>query len=170
MTTDPENAHRTGSTRSCWRNRRWAHSAMGAIGGWDRIRLGMELILNLGWALLAAFMIGLWLRYGPREGASRRTQVLALGLLLVILFPVISVSDDLQSLNNPAEIDTSVRRIHVAASPHSILPAVVAFLQPLGGELSLDAPRFAVLDRTILPTKDHPGLAAIENRPPPSVL
>jgi hypothetical protein len=130
----------------------------------------MELTLNLGWALLAALMIGFWMRYGPREGASRRMQVVALGLLLAILFPVISVSDDLQSLNNPAEIDTSVRRNHVAVNPHSILPAVASLVYPVVTELSLGAPRFAALDRTPLPVKDHACLNAVDNRPPPAAI
>ena len=54
----------------------------------------MEIILNLAWIFLAAVIMWLWLRYAPCEGASRRTQVAALAMLIVILFPVISVTDD----------------------------------------------------------------------------
>ncbi len=130
----------------------------------------MELVLNLGWAVLAAVMIGLWLRHGPREGASRRTQVIALAVLLAILFPVISVSDDLQSVNNPAEIDTSVRRNHVVASPHSILPSVVAAIPSLPADFSPGAPQFAVASELAPRSECRPLLTEIGNRPPPVSL
>ncbi|MGB6401956.1 MAG: hypothetical protein WBF26_03845 [Candidatus Sulfotelmatobacter sp.] len=128
----------------------------------------MELILNLTWAGLAALMVLLWLRFGPRAGVSRRTQLVALALLLVVLFPVISVSDDLQALYNPAEVDSSVRRDHVFASAHSILPPILALIQPVAAELSMGAPRFAVLRDIPLPAAHRPCLAAIDNRPPPA--
>jgi len=128
----------------------------------------MELILNLIWAVLAAVMALLWLRYAPRTGVSRRTQLVAIALLLVILFPVISVSDDLQALYNPAEVDSCVRRDHVLASAHSILPPILASIQPVIAELSMGAPRFAVLSETPLLAGNHPCLAAIDNRPPPA--
>lgn len=128
----------------------------------------MELALNLGWALLAALMVGLWMRHGPRQCADRRTQLVALALLLVVLFPVISVSDDLQSLNNPAEIDSAVRRTHAVASPHTILPAISALIEPLLSGLSLGAPRFAAPAHLPLLAEDHPCLVAIDNRPPPA--
>ncbi len=47
---------------------------------------------------------------------------IALGVLLVLLFPVISVSDDLWTMQNPAEIDCSVRRDHVPGAQHILFP------------------------------------------------
>jgi hypothetical protein len=129
----------------------------------------MELVLNLAWAVLAALMVLLWLRFAPRTGVSRRAQLVALALLLVILFPVISVSDDLQALHNPAEVDSSVRRDHVLDSAHSILPPIFAsILPPVIAELSVGTPRFAVLRKNPLPVANRPCLAAIDNRPPPA--
>ena len=132
--------------------------------------VGMELTLNLGWALLAALMAYLWLRHGPREGVSRATQLVALAVLLAILFPAISVSDDLQALHNPAEIDTSVRRTHVAANPHSILPTVVAYIQPMLAALSLGTPQFAGSREAPLVSENRPFLTEVSNRPPPASL
>ena len=73
----------------------------------------MELVLNLAWAFLASIMVGLWLRLAVRTGVNLRMQFVALAVLLLILFPVISVTDDLQVAQNPAEADCLVRRDHV---------------------------------------------------------
>jgi hypothetical protein len=66
----------------------------------------MELFLNFAWALLAIASVCLWMRLERRAGVERRLPLIALALLIVILLPVISVSDDLQVLQNPAESDT----------------------------------------------------------------
>jgi hypothetical protein len=128
----------------------------------------MEFTLNLAWALLAAALGIAWLRLGRPRGSELRMQFVALAVLVLVLFPVISVSDDLQALQNPAEVDSCVRRDHVTASAHSTLPAVVALPQPLITGLSLGVQPFAAF-RTAPPrVADHPGLAAVENRPPPA--
>jgi hypothetical protein len=128
----------------------------------------MEIVLNLAWVFLTVTMTGLWLRFGAREVVDRRIQVVALLLLLLVLFPVISVSDDLLALQCPAEADCCVRRDHVAASSHSVLPPVAELVQPILASLEFsgfcsvapgDAPSHA---------QDNPCLAAIQNRPPPA--
>src|SRR5271155_1871111 len=92
--------------------------------------LKMELVLNIAWALLATVMFGLWLRHSPRTGADMRIQFAALAVLLLILFPVISVTDDLLAVQNPAETDCLVRRDHVCSPAHSIHPAVAGLPLP----------------------------------------
>src|ERR1035437_9217781 len=82
----------------------------------------MELILNLAGLLVAAAMACLWLRWAPRKGFDRRTQLVALALLILILFPVISVTDDLLAAQNPAETDYLVRRDHLVSSARPIFP------------------------------------------------
>jgi len=69
------------------------------IESWGR----MELVLNLAWALSAVVFFCIWLRHARHAGADRRTQLVALAVLILILFPVISVTDDLQAMQNPAE-------------------------------------------------------------------
>ena len=68
----------------------------------------MELLLNLAWLLLAVPAYCLW--RGSRNPAMRRESsarqsLLALGCLLVVLFPVISATDDMHALG--AEIEES---------------------------------------------------------------
>jgi formate-dependent nitrite reductase membrane component NrfD len=112
-------------------------------------------------------MLILWLRHARSSDASRGTQFAALAMLLLILFPVISVTDDLQALQNPAETESYLRRDHATVNPHSIFP-VLAALPPsvfsgiFSGFLGLVAPSLHPA-----PVVDHPAMAAIQNRPPP---
>jgi hypothetical protein len=133
----------------------------------------MELFLNLAWALLAALMVCLWPRFAPRTGPDgclkhRRVQFVALAVLLLILFPVISVTDDLQATQNPAETDSSLRRDHVAAGPHSIFPAVAALPVAILAGLLSGLPRFAGTRNLPVPAINYPALASIQSRPPPA--
>jgi hypothetical protein len=66
----------------------------------------MELLLNLAWVLLALPAYGIW-----RQGAVAKRQnrfhslqgLLALGCLLVLLFPIISATDDLHAMRAEME-------------------------------------------------------------------
>lgn len=69
----------------------------------------MELLLNLAWLLLALPAYWLW-----RRGAEARLRrfsalqgLLALGCALVLLFPVISASDDLHAMRAEMEDSSS---------------------------------------------------------------
>ena len=66
----------------------------------------MELLLNLAWLLLALPAVWLWAR--SRSGSTGRKFsalqcLLALGFLLVLLFPVISATDDLRAMRTEME-------------------------------------------------------------------
>jgi hypothetical protein len=128
----------------------------------------MELALNLGWMLLGALLLCLWLRFAPRTGTDRRTQFVALAVLVLVLFPVISMTDDVLAAQNPAEPDTCLRRDHVVSPGHSIIPAAAAPPQPVFAELSFGFLRFAAPRNLPVPVIDHPGLKTIQNRPPPA--
>lgn len=130
--------------------------------------LTMELVLNLAWVLLAALMFGLWLRSAPPAGPSRRMQFAALTLLLLILFPVVSVTDDLQAALNPAESDTCLRRDHACSTPHSIFPAVAGLPLPAFSKDATGARRISDSAHLAPSIVDHPAFAAFQNRPPPS--
>jgi hypothetical protein len=137
------------------------------------LALRMELFLNLAWVALAALMFCLWLRYASRTGPdrhieNRKAQFVALAVLLLILFPVISVTDDLQAIQNPAETDTSLRRGHLVSNQHSIFPTVAALPLPVFAELSYGSPSFRAPGNLPAPAIDHPALAPIQNRPPPA--
>jgi len=66
----------------------------------------MELLLNLAWLLLALPAYGIW-RQGAvakRPNRFRSLQgLLALGCLLVLLFPIISATDDLHAMRAEME-------------------------------------------------------------------
>ena len=128
----------------------------------------MEILLNLSWALLSVLTVCLWMRLESRTGTSRRMSFISLVMLIVILFPVISVSDDLWSLQNPAETDTCLRRAHQASCAHSIFPSMAALAEP-----AFTAPRFG-FQRFVAPIAPqpravgNPALDPIQNRPPPT--
>jgi hypothetical protein len=128
----------------------------------------MELFFNSVWALVAVASVWLWLRLGRRTIADRHMSAIALVMLIVILFPVISVSDDLWSVQNPAEPDTSQRRDHRASCPHSIFPAIAATPEPVLADLSMGFQRLAAPINLQLPAFENPALDPIQNRPPPA--
>ncbi len=102
----------------------------------------MELLLNALWLLTAAGAITLWYYGSSRAHAMRlknRTlsgQLVALGCALMLLFPVISVTDDLHA--QQAVIEDSSRII------------LKARRAPLGGMGTRQAPAL-VFDRAVLP-------------------
>lgn len=73
----------------------------------------MELLLNLAWVLLALPAYWVWRRgtttRSPRI-ASPPQCLLALGCVLVLLFPVISASDDLHAMRAEMEESASSKR------------------------------------------------------------
>jgi hypothetical protein len=129
--------------------------------------MNMELILNLGWVLLGALLFCLWLRFGSRTGTRRRTQFVALAVLVMVLFPVISMTDDVFAVQNPAEADSCLRRDHGFCAAHSIFPATAILPPPVLAELSFGFLRFVAPPNYSVPVVDHPGLKVIQNRPPP---
>jgi hypothetical protein len=65
----------------------------------------MELTLNLLWLLLAVPAIWIW-RASPREPLCARQSLrhlLILGCVLMVLFPVVSATDDLQAMRPEME-------------------------------------------------------------------
>lgn len=128
----------------------------------------MELALNLAWALLSIAIVGYWQRFGPQTGMRRWTQIVALAVLILVLFPVISVTDDLQPTQNPAEESCCQRRNYAILDAHSIFPAATALPVPVPFELSFGFLHFIAPGSLSAPVQDHPGLAAIQNRPPPA--
>jgi hypothetical protein len=128
----------------------------------------METILNLAWALLTIVLVRLWVRHAPRKGTTQRMQVAALAVLILILFPAISVTDDLLAAQNPADVEVYLRRGHAAGSQHAVSP-VIAMLPPVSfSGLFFGYQRLAAPSRLPVPTVDNPALSGIQNRPPPT--
>jgi hypothetical protein len=79
----------------------------------------MELLLNLAWVTLALMALGAFLR--QRRSGSRTARIpytkalLALACVLVLLFPVVSASDDLHPTQ--AVLEDATKRISQMAAP-----------------------------------------------------
>lgn len=127
----------------------------------------MESLLNLSWVLLSLVVLCLWLRFGARDSNRNTPSFVALVMLVVILFPVISVSDDLWSLQNPAETDTCQRRDHIASCTHAIFPASPALPAPFMALPALPSERCTMIPQSSCPAFKHPSLDGVQNRPPP---
>ena len=84
----------------------------------------MELLLNLAWLFLA--VPAFWLWQGSRTSSLVRKVtalqcVLALGCMLVILFPVVSATDDLRAMRNEMEESpASKRTIRLASNDKAL--------------------------------------------------
>ena len=83
----------------------------------------MELLLNLAWLLLALPAYWLWSvsRTVPAgRKISSRQCLLALGCMLVILFPVVSATDDLCAMRTEMEESPASKRTIRQASPDKV--------------------------------------------------
>lgn len=129
----------------------------------------MELFLNLAWVCVAVASVCLWFRLGDETVSERRRQVIALGVLIAILFPVISVSDDLLAVQSAAETDSCMRRDHlVPSSAHAILPIAGVVPPSIFDGLPFGFLRFASVGSLPIPALQHPEREAVQNRPPPA--
>ncbi|HWY19734.1 MAG TPA: hypothetical protein VNX26_00855 [Candidatus Acidoferrum sp.] len=116
----------------------------------------MELLLNLAWLLLGLPAYWLW-RRGAGARLARRFSalqgMLALGCALVLLFPVISASDDLHAMRAEME-DSSISKRTVRQAGSDKNSAWVNRLQGLPAAVAraalLAAPEVGWLDVSVL--------------------
>ncbi|MDR3792900.1 MAG: hypothetical protein P4L03_05915 [Terracidiphilus sp.] len=128
----------------------------------------MELVLNLVWLLAAAALVCLWLPRQCDSVSSRRFQFAAIFALVVLLFPVISVTDDLQAALNPAETDSVLRRDLEGTQPHSIFPTGDSLPEPVFQPVQAI---FLALTAVAAPAVFSPSAHVYAhrfNRPPPA--
>lgn len=128
----------------------------------------MELALNLAWVLLVLSLFCLWLRYAPRSVGDRRMQFVALAVLILVLLPVISMTDDLLAAQNPAEAVTCVRRDHDDLRPHSVVPTAAAPPVPILSAVPVRSASARLPGEHPAPSLKPPALSSIQNRPPPA--
>ncbi len=74
----------------------------------------MEFLLNIVWLVISACIVLLWKKGGRGDSADpcpidRRTQYIALAMLILILLPVVSMTDDMHAMST-AEIEHVTRR------------------------------------------------------------
>ena len=125
----------------------------------------MELYLNCVWVLTAS--VSVWLRLGRCTLISRHLSFVGLFLFIVILFPVISVSDDLWSIRSPAQAKTLERRNDWATRPHSAFAAIIALPEPDVAQLNFGFQRIAASLHGPLLAVENPARGPIRNRPSP---
>jgi hypothetical protein len=126
----------------------------------------MEWILNFAWIAMAALMLMLWMSHAPQMGACRRTQLVALAVVILIMFPVISVTDDLLAAQITAETDGSQRKDHVGAPPHYAPHTTTNLILPVYMQLS-DTLRFAKRINLASQLIVNPAKHSVLTRPPP---
>ena len=118
----------------------------------------MELVLNLGWVVLATLMCWLWVHHhAPRKGSGRRVQFIALALVLAMMFTVISLYDDMAMAQNPAEASCFQREDFSGARAHAMQHPVANFTQPLFSEPSVEVFYLGVLGDHPAPALRSPG-------------
>ncbi|MFZ0419609.1 MAG: hypothetical protein WAM04_16030 [Candidatus Sulfotelmatobacter sp.] len=138
----------------------------------------MELLLNLAWVLMALPAYWLWRQCaGARASRSVRALqcLLALGCVLVLLFPVISATDDLHAMRTEMEESSTSKRAvrQTGGDKHSAWinrlqgpPALVAHIEwppaPQAGLLEVSA--------FCLPTLAKPFALHAGRAPPCSLL
>jgi hypothetical protein len=128
----------------------------------------MELFFNLVWVVVAGVLVTAWLRDKGQRHAERRGQIIAMAVLIAILFPVISVSDDLQAIQNASEADNYLRRDHlVPSNPSPVQPMLAVILPAISAGLGVGFLRFIAPSLLPVLEPEHPEIAGIENRPPP---
>jgi len=135
----------------------------------------VEHLLNLLWLSVASVLAYLAVR-GHRRGTLRCSLVVALGctaLIALVLFPALSMTDDLQR----AKLDTETSSRHLGdtlllgspnnpiSSPAEVMPALMLLL--LRARL-VSAGRFARSTEALRLT-DHPAARPESARPPPAL-
>lgn len=134
----------------------------------------MELVCNLAWLTVAIVLWGSWFARGRRATRGSllpaiAVQLIALCALTAILLPAISITDDLQASNNPAEVERSTaKRNQFLSSCHALhgAPGTIALMVPSLRHSFLR--RLAILPTTSdVPAQGTAYLIAPWSRPPP---
>jgi hypothetical protein len=136
----------------------------------------MELLLNLVWLTLALPALWLWRREASRRGSRRFDSwrcLVVLSSLLMLLFPVVSATDDLHAMRPELEESSLSKRMLRPATGHKAQVRLSgADASPVeAGSFSGD-PSPAVcgkvwLPPVVLPEPRRPGAPA--SRAPPSL-
>ena len=137
----------------------------------------MELLLNLVWLLLAFPAFWVWRIAKDRPGPSQPSRYcwLTLACILILLFPVVSATDDLQAVRPEMEEASSQDAL---GNPHhvkllaSVRSACDSFASPetlcsVGPEPAISG---LVAQPTMLPLANHLVITRAGRAPPLSFL
>jgi hypothetical protein len=135
----------------------------------------VELFFNIVWGGISLVLGYVWFTSLFREGADsllpcRRTQFVALGMLILILLPVVSLTDDLHAISAPVETEHLTRRAHIL--PVADQAVDIAALLHVRLFLSRYLPHlqtFALLEPSVQRARPQTGcIRQLANRPPPA--
>jgi hypothetical protein len=140
----------------------------------------VEILLNCVWLLLGLSLIAAWAVHVSRGGTSqadglrpsRRLQFTALLLLVILLFPVISLTDDIAMCTAPRDAERALR-LHDpfdgSQPAAALLPSTTAWLDVLS-EMLRNGPRPPVEQDAKLTIPLAGSRLPIDSRPPPVTL
>jgi hypothetical protein len=129
----------------------------------------VELLLNIAWLVLSVSLAFCWIRgWTCSKILDRKLQLLALAMLIIILLPVISMTDDMQAIST-AEIEHVTRRADWPPNSDQLSGLVVALnIQLFASRHFFNLQTFARVEPAIenvrpqsVPTRQ------MANRPPP---
>jgi hypothetical protein len=139
----------------------------------------MELLCNLAWAAVTFSLWSCWfVRRRQARAISARVsplpaiavQLISLAALTAILLPVISITDDLQAANNPAEVERGAgKRDHIFSWQQAYhgAPGVAAMVVPSLRLALLTGLSLMPADSAV-PARGTAHLLAPWSRPPPA--
>lgn len=144
--------------------------------------IAVELLFNLVWVALSSSLIAVWFvaPRPPRRDFVReigwKKEALALTLLILILLPIVSLTDDVQALNRdqqawvaPPEVK---RALHCGGCADGMEPAVPGPSLWIHAVSTVIVPLCEVPREQLFPPEFAPPQLAstkpIESRPPPS--
>jgi hypothetical protein len=130
----------------------------------------VELFLNLAWAALSILLVGGWI-WSIRKGHTEFhwTTCVALALLLVLLFPAISMTDDRVAMSTPVELEHMMRSSEAPLGQvavlglFSLLGAIVLVVLNMASPMFYSRIRTRVFAETLLAE----FIRAVGVRPPP---
>jgi len=133
----------------------------------------MELVLNFAWLLMCVALVALWRHLGHKKPVHGETscamQLVALGVVLLILFPVISVSDDLLMAQSPAETVSCVHKSCNCGHHHHPMPMQAALPEHSKTQAAVEYTTLVLKSKLLDRSTQNPALRRVENRPPPSL-
>ncbi len=140
----------------------------------------MEILLNCVWLVLGLSLISAWSVHALRECGcepdrslpSRRLQFTALLLLVILLFPVISLTDDIAMGTAPGDAERALR-LHDpfdgAQPAPALLPSTMAWMDIVSRMLQTGPSRPVEEDAKLI-IRLAGTLLPVESRPPPVSL
>lgn len=138
----------------------------------------MELFLNVTWLVLSiglgALLFASRSRCQSTPGSlilSRRTAWISYLLLIALLLPAISMTDDLMAMAAPTDSEQIVRRYEAGVTGQPVVTPVAAYYLPTRPDFScvfVTAAEFIPFHRFAIPKIPQP--TCIQGRAPPAIV